>query len=175
MSPEKRISSNFYTVPLKRASEQTEPFHYPKRPAPLMSLGKAATGVKWGISRHKQWAQNLPGFFSEITGSTYFTDLAVFVFRDSRIPDEHAQSGIEALAFLLKERFSPELSAFWIDKMKKEQILTRHLSAPSCDARESIVPNPAGHARPAERKTVEELESYVQHLERILQRHGIDY
>ena len=64
-SPEKRISSNFLTVPLKRASDQTAPYYYPRRPkAPLLKMGPAATGRKWGIDYHDDWMSN---FFVMLT------------------------------------------------------------------------------------------------------------
>ncbi|MHA4811744.1 hypothetical protein ACX0G9_26845 [Flavitalea flava] len=173
--PEKRISSNFLTVPLKNASKQAAPYYYPKRPAPLMNLGQAASGVKWGIVRHTDWAKNLPRFFSEITGSTFFTDLAVFVVRDMPIPDSHAKNCIDALTILLGKKFSAELSEFWIDKIKKEHILARHLASPFCNAYEPLVDKIRVSSGLSPKTELEELKNRIAYFEGLLQANGIRY
>lgn len=125
--PEKRISSNFFTVPLKKASEQKEPYHYPKRPdAPLLKMGLASTGKQWGISYHEDWESSLPKFFSDIKESTPFLDLAIFVFRDFGF--ENTQNGIICvIKGLLEQRFTKKLADFWSSKIDKEKLFTRHM------------------------------------------------
>lgn len=173
-TPEKRISSNFFTVPLKKASEQLAPYHYPKRPVPLMNLGQAATGVKWGISRHANWEANLPRFFSEITGSTFFTDLAVFVARDTPIPDPQAKNCVDALAASLEKKFPTDLFEFWMDRIRKEQVLTRHLANPFCDVYEPMLEHPHSNEKPFDEGR-EDSKSRIAYLEGLLRNNGIDY
>jgi hypothetical protein len=129
--PEKRISSNFLTVPLKKASDHSEPYLFPKRPpAPLMRLGRAATGLKWGMDRYSQWSQNLPLLLSQIKESTPFTDLAFFIFRDSKIETEISPGYIEVFSTLFRKRFTKELADLWIDRLNKERILAKHILNP---------------------------------------------
>ena len=174
-APEKRISSNFFTVPLKKASEQPARYDYPKRPAPLMGLGEAATGVKWGIVRHANWAKNLPSFFSEISGSTFFTDLAVFVVRDMSIPDSHARNYMDALTASLGKKFPTELFEFWIDRIKKEHVLARHLESPFCDAYEPLMDKIRVSNRLSAKTELEDLKNRIAYLEGLLRDNGIGY
>ncbi len=128
--PAERFSSNFLTVPLKKATEQAAAFFYPKRPrsAPMIRLGQAATGLKWGMEYHQDWPISLPKLLSEIKDSTPFTDLAIFVMRDTRLT---GSDYIEALSVAISERFSDQLAKFWIEKIKKEKLLVKHiLSSP---------------------------------------------
>ena len=128
--PEKRISSNFLTVPLKKASDHVEPFYYPRRPAtPLMGLGQSATGIKWGISHFEDWQVNLPKLLSDVKQSTPFTDLAIFIFRDTYFGGER-KDYILALSKKIKERFTHNLSSFWIERIEKEKVLVRHITEP---------------------------------------------
>src|SRR3989344_4072268 len=47
--PEKRFSSNFLTVSLKKATTSERVYEYPSRPSnPLLILGPKATGLIWG-------------------------------------------------------------------------------------------------------------------------------
>lgn len=128
--PEKRISSNFLTVPLKKASQQSEPFYYPRRPpsAPLMILGPA-TGIKWGIGYHPDWALNLPKFISEIKQSTPFSDLCIYLMRNFEFSD-YCPNHLQALNSALDSTFSKELSTFLMNRLQKEKILTSHICDP---------------------------------------------
>lgn len=174
--PEKRISSNFLTVPLKKASEQSDPYFYPKRPsAPLIKLGQSATGLKWGIEYHQDWSSNLPKFLSEIKEPTPFTDLAVFVMRDTTIRTG-AKNYADALAVAIKERFSSELSQFWIERIEKEKVMVRHISEPFSDTHQPF-------AKPSQQVPVSRFESlnrddlisYIAHLEGILEANQIEF
>lgn len=130
-SPEKRISSNFFTVPLKKASEQTTPYYYPKRPsAPLLKMGPAATGLKWGMEYHANWQTNLPVILSATKSSTPFLDLAIFVLRDSSFNLESSSSYIKTIGEGLKAKFSSQLSRFWTDRIDQEKVFAKHISVP---------------------------------------------
>ncbi len=123
--PEKRISSNFLTVPLKKASNQTTPFYYPNRPKhPLFKMGLAATGKQWGVSFHENWMSNFLAILTTIKGSTPSLDLAVFVCRDCAI-DDGAADIFTALEEQLKKRFTRNLADFWILRIEKEKAMPR--------------------------------------------------
>ena len=125
--PEKRISSNFLTVPLKKASNQTEPFFYPSRPnCPLFKMGFAATGSKWGVSFHENWMTNFLSIMTTIKGSTPSIDLAVFVCRDAEI-DDIAADIYTALEEHLRKRFTRKLADFWIQRIGKEKAMPRRI------------------------------------------------
>lgn len=127
--PEKRISSNFLTVPLKKASDQAEPFYYPNRPkCPLFKMGLAATGKKWGLSYHENWMQNFLSILTTIRGSTPTLDLAVFVSRDCVIEDSVADV-FTALKQQLSKRFTSNLSNFLIQRIEKERVLAPDFSS----------------------------------------------
>lgn len=131
--PEKRISSNFLTVPLKKASNQATPFYYPSRPKfPLFKMGLAATGKQWGISFHDNWMSNFLAILTTIKGSTPSLDLAVFVCRDSAI-DDGAVDISSALEEQLKKRFTKDLAVFWIQRIEKEKVLVRRAEVPFAD------------------------------------------
>ena len=128
--PEKRISSNFLTVPLKKASDQTAPFYYPSRPKhPLFKMGLAATGKKWGISFCDNWMSNFLAILTTIKGSTPSLDLAVFVCRDCAI-DDGVGDIFTALEGHLKKRFSKDLADFWIQRIEKEKVMARGVETP---------------------------------------------
>ena len=77
-----RISSNFFTVPLKKGSQSAKVYFYPNRPVPVLKLGQVATGITWGISYFEDWIKNLPELLVDVKSSSPFTDLAVFVLKD---------------------------------------------------------------------------------------------
>jgi hypothetical protein len=133
-TPEKRISSNFFTVPLKKASGQSAPYHYPKRPdAPLLKMGPAATGEKWGVRHHDAWANNFPVLLSEIKDPTPSLDLAIFILRDCKWGNNNAVDVIAAITDQLRNRFTKSISDFWVSKIEKEKILAHHLDNPFTD------------------------------------------
>lgn len=124
-APEKRISSNFLTVPLKKASESAKAYNYPSRPASLLKMGASATGLKWGADYHDDWRTNLPRFLSEVKSNTPFTDLAIFVFRDAKVSAD-SQNVRDALADLIKNRFSEDFAAFWTKRIDAEKVFFKH-------------------------------------------------
>lgn len=172
--PAKRLSSNFLTVPLKKATEQSGVSVYPKRPAstPMIKLGQAATGLKWGMGYHEDWPTSLPRLLSEAKGSTPFTDLAIFVMRDTKLTGSNY---VDALGNSINKRYSEALSAFWVDKIKKEKIFARHILENAmtdmhASFARSMLP---GQIDSLYSKTREELLEYVLHLETILQANKI--
>lgn len=131
--PEKRISSNFLTVPLKRASDQVEPYYYPSRPkCPLFKMGLAATGKKWGISFHENWKANFLAILTTIKGSTPSLDLAIFVCRDCVVEDAMLDI-FEVVEVQLKKRFTRDLSRFWIERIDKEKVFASKVETPFSD------------------------------------------
>ena len=131
-TPEKRISSNFYTVPLKKASESAKASDYPYRPAPLLKMGQVATGLKWGMSYHDAWRDNFQKFFTEIKSNTPFTDLAIFVFRNECLPDGY-DNVRDALSCNMQERFGADVATFWSCHMNTEKVFFKHGNDPFCD------------------------------------------
>jgi hypothetical protein len=110
--PEERISNNFLTTPLKRASQSAEPKDYPSRPSPLLILGVAAKGSQWGVTRHAEWTKNLVTFLADTNSFTPFTDLAVVLSRRLDLPAGKNVNHAD-LAESLKALFSDELVAVW--------------------------------------------------------------
>jgi hypothetical protein len=174
--PEKRISSNFLTVPLKKASEQSDPYFYPKRPAtPLIGLGQPATGLKWGLGYSTDWQANLPKLLSEIKESTPFTDLAIFVFRDAEFPDDKTDY-LQALSCAISDRYTAQMSAFWIDRIEKEKVLARHISKPFSQKHQAFA-KLSKKASTAHLDGVkkEDLITYVIYLESVLAANNLEY
>jgi len=128
--PAKRMSSNFLTVPLKKASQSLIHCEYPNRPStPLLSMGLIATNLKWGVSHHKDWATHLPSILSQVKGSTPFTDLGVFVLRDLEIHEAN-KGYLDSLRYGLSNKFSTTLAEFWLNRVAMEKILVNHLLEP---------------------------------------------
>ena len=124
--PEQRVSSNFFSVPLKNASERETPCSYPLRPAaPLLKIGFFAADMKWGIGYHDDWITNFPRFLSEIKEPTPFLDLAVFICRDGKFEEDFTDYA-DAVCNHLEKRFTKALSNYWISRIDKEKILDRY-------------------------------------------------
>ena len=174
--PAERFSSNFLTVPLKKATEQAVAFFYPKRPpsAPMIKLGQAATGLKWGMEYHQDWPISIPKLLSEVKDSTPFTDLAIFVMRDTRLT---GGDYIEALSNAISARFSDQLAKFWVEKIKKEKLLAKHiLSNPFSPTHQAFARSTqivlADRFDAASR---DDLLNYISHLEGILDANQIQF
>jgi hypothetical protein len=175
-APEKRLSSNFLTVPLKKASQQAEPYHYPKRPStPLIKMGQRATGVNWGMERHENWRENLPKFFSEVRTSTVFTDLAIFVMRDTEFRQPQTSNYVDVLSELLKERYSTELSIFWIEKIKKDDFMVKHITNPFSDTHESFLKKYEQSENRSNLTNETSKDERILYLEGLLHQHGITF
>lgn len=127
--PEKRISSNFFTVPLTKASKSTTEYDYPSRPAPIMKMGLSATQTKWGLSYHSDWKKNLPKLLTEFKSNTPFTDLAIFVSRNDSVPEKVATIH-EALTIVIRDRFEEDFANFWLARINSEKIFFRPMDQP---------------------------------------------
>jgi hypothetical protein len=169
--PEKRISSNFLTVPLKKASNQTTPFYYPSRPkSPLFKMGLAATSKKWGVSVHDNWMSNILAILTTIKGATPWLDLAVFVCRDCAIDDGTADI-FSALKGQLKMRFTRDLADFWVQRIDKEKIMARGVETPFSDHYAPFADSykqPHAPTKPYEQMRKSELIDRIHQLESIL-------
>jgi hypothetical protein len=174
--PEKRISSNFLTVPLKKASDNSTPYSYPKRPAtPLMSLGQAATGQKWGIDHFNGWRTNMPIFLSDVKQSSPFTDLAIFIFRDTLF-DIVSTNYISAFISVIGKRFTNELTEFWIERIEKEKLFAKHVRLPSANEHEPFGKHDSTEEEPTiERFARKQLTDHIAYLEELLLAHQIDF
>lgn len=174
--PAERLSSNFLTVPLKKATEQSGAFFYPKRPpsAPMIKLGQVATGLKWGMEYHEDWPSSLPKLLSEVRESTPFTDLAIFVMRDTHLT---GNDYIEALSIAINERFSSQLAQFWIQRIKNEKVLARHiLENPFSSTHQAFARSTqTASANRFDGATRDELLEYITHLEGILEANQIEF
>lgn len=174
--PEKRISSNFYTVPLKRAVSEPDESPYPKRPAPLLLIGNVYPGISWGIKLHPLWKENISSFL-EMVGTTPFTDLAVFVCRNDDFPND-IKDWMEALICLLKKRFTQDLTTFWIERIQKEKIFAKHLDNNTFfSLKKELSDLSIGEDRKSELRGMEKsaLVERVLYLEEILDNHNIRF
>lgn len=174
--PAERLSSNFLTVPLKKATEQSGAFFYPRRPpsAPMIKLGQAATGLKWGMEYHQDWPTSLPKLLSEVKDSTPFTDLAVFVMRDTKLS---GSDYVEALSNAINARFSDNLAMFWIERIKKEKLLAKHILANPFSSTHKAFARSTQTASTNRFDTVtrDELLEHISHLEGILDANQIEF
>ncbi len=172
--PAGRLSSNFFTVPLKKATDQTGVFVYPKRPAPMLRLGQAATGLMWGMEYHQDWKSSLPKLLSEVKNSTPFTDLAIFVMRDTELT---GGDYVQALSNAISARFSNQLAIFWVEKIKKEKLLASHILANPFSSMHQAFARSAQIASENrfDAVTREQLIEYVSHLEGILKSNQIEF
>ena len=178
ISPEKRMSSNFLTVPVTRATTQSEPFYYPRRPvAPLLKIGPAATGKKWGIERHDKWFTSLLRLCDHIPFPTQMFDLAIFVCRNMRIEDDGA-SLLDGIRVSLRERFTEEVSSHWIHRIEKEKLIFPAFSSPLLDVFspwETGYLGKSGREGEYKKMSKDELIERIGELETMLERSGVEY
>lgn len=120
-TPEKKINGDFFTTPLKRASQMLDGMDYPGRPLgrPLLCLGKSVGGECWGIGKHLEWADNLPYYLMNRCSAFPWTALAVFVLREHEWGDS-AKKDSEDFGGALRGKFTEELCAFWEQRMRHE-------------------------------------------------------
>ena len=175
--PEKRISSNFYTVPLKKASENIGASPFPNRPVPLLLIGAVNDEFKWGITLHPNWRNNLLHFLQDATGNTPFTDLAVFVCRNDQL-DEGIDDLRQAISTVLFRKFTDDVASFWAERIESEKIFAKHLKNESFFSAEF---QQADLCSGASRKVVlrgmkkDDLIKHILYLENILNSHSITY
>lgn len=130
--PEKRISSNFLTVSLKKASTSREFTTYPKRPKfPVLGLGASATGSNWGLSHHSDWPNNFPHLISGCRSNTPHLDLAIFCLRNSEF-DNDTEDVFSALDQGLNKKYTSQLANYFLDKIQHERKIARHVSVDLC-------------------------------------------
>lgn len=174
-SPEKRFSSNFLTVSLKKATTSENPYEYPSRPSnPLLVMGPRATNLTWGIDRHPEWEKNLPVFLQGRKTKTPFHDLACFVLRQRGFITEAATLR-DGLTDGLAEVFTPELCDFWSRQLSLEKVYAEEVDEPF----QAIAPDPfkdcswAGGVQ--SNNEVALLTSRVSYLEGLLSVHQIPF
>lgn len=126
-SPEARISSNFLTTHVPKARECETAFDYPARPAPLLQLGKVATGMPYGIQLHPEWQIGMSQHLADVSSNTPFTDLAVFCLRYVNFGKK--DSITDTLCAMLRGQYTKELADFWVSKVKQERMFAKHLKA----------------------------------------------
>ncbi|MDD4988688.1 MAG: hypothetical protein PHS68_07335 [Candidatus Izemoplasmatales bacterium] len=120
--PDNRFSANFLTVPLKAATTSATVYDYPSRPKnPLLVLGLKATGIKWGIDRHRDWKANLPVFLQGRKTKAPFHDLACFVLRQRGFLSS-AITLQDGITDGLAEIFTSELCSFWRTQLSLEKV-----------------------------------------------------
>ena len=124
-SPEKRLESNFLTSQLKKASEAVSTMDYPKRPKPLLRLGKVDSGMNWGVTAHPDWRENFPIFFNNTGSKTPFTDFAIFIFKyEDFVAGKDVWSSIfEKFA----EKYPKSITDFFIQKIQAERVFFKYL------------------------------------------------
>lgn len=177
-SPEQRISSNFFSVPIKKSSGQKEPYYYPRRPsAPLLKMGFAATGKKWGIEYHDDWQLNMPVFLSDIKEATPFLDLALFICRDCSF-DDKAIEIFSVIGGQLKKRFTKKMVDYWVGKIDKEKVMARHIENPFVSyyaSLASVHKDDAAFPTGYEQMKKVDLIDHILYLEKILSANKIKY
>lgn len=176
-NPGQRISSNFFSVPVKKSSDHKEPFNYPSRPpAPVLQMGPVATGKKWGIEYFNGWQQNLPKLLSEIKEPTPFLDLAIFICRGCDFDD--GDDVISAVSKQLRIRFTKELAEYWILKMEREKIMIKNFENPYIDHYSSFARKYNDSLTAVDKYKAmkkEELIDRIVYLESILSKHNITH
>ena len=171
IAPEKRISANFLTVPLKKATTQSDPYHYPKRPnAPLLKLGHVATRKKWGMQIHEDFQKNFFIVISTAKSSTPAYDLAVLIFRDATFTKSN-QDIYTGLCDLLDKKFTSAVALLLKKRIEKEKVLVRSKHSSFIDNYSNFIKFGKGQESPEEtyeKMTKEELIEKIHELEAVL-------
>lgn len=180
--PAKRISSNFLTVPLKKASQRPSPTDYPNRPKPLLRLGSGLGAGDWGICSHSNWGKHLPIFLACRKTIWPFTDLAIFVLRDSEFPRRSLLK--ETLEYLIEDRFSEPLANYWKGQIAAEFRIKGFRAPEPWSARDYhdaflddqwVKSISSEDPMTALNEHVKSLEQRVLYLERLLRKHDIPF
>jgi hypothetical protein len=176
-SPEKRVSGNFLTVPLKKGTTASGPVHYPSRPAPLLTLGSAGTGRPWGVMRHPDWKANLAQFLSDTGSKTPFTDLAIVVLRDSDLGEDSSSSSLARIKAAIALRFTTEISADWGKRISSESLKTS--SFPKIDFQptrsKSLETFGSSSRTDGKSPTPAKLQKRIRYLEKVLRMHRVPF
>lgn len=173
-SPSMKIASNFYSVPLKNAATSATGYTYPRRPnKPILMMGEASTALKWGVMKHPDWKTNVPVMFEHSSSSTPFTDLAVFILRDSGFA-QYGGDYCDVFEKALSKRFSIELVSYWIKKIHLERVFASHMINVFSDISQdsqiqdgvASCPNGSGYAY---------LFDHINYLENLLRKNGVSF
>ena len=125
--PASRVSSNFITTIMNQAKVSRTKMGYPRRPAALLALGKAASGLPCGACLHPDWDKGIDEYFEGLVGDTPYSDLAIFCMRNI---DGQKQSDLAStLCDMIANRYSGNLAGFWCGKIKSEQNKADHLKS----------------------------------------------
>jgi hypothetical protein len=174
--PEKRISANFFTTPLKRATQSASPQAYPKRPAaPLLLLGVEQGNSRWGVTRHVDWRTNLPAFLAGNNSKTPFTDLAIVLCRSHEFSTKKHVTRVE-LSRAIQSMFSDELTDAWTKHLLVE---SRRSACPEImlqATRSAVLQVTSPITQQSEHSTSAVFErSRIVYLERLLAENGIPF
>jgi len=176
-APEKRVSSNFLTTPLKRASQRPTPQAYPSRPSgmPLLQLGPCLVRGNWGIGLHPNWHVDLHKYLSERLTRAPFSDLAVYVLRDDAL--DRRDTFEDTLSAGLFDRFSDKLANFWSQQILRESRFARiqHTANWHSDEYHHAFDSEAWVDQNRAKSEVESLKERIVYLERLLSGHSIPY
>ena len=173
--PEKRISSNFLTVPLKKASLARDPEGYPKRPAPLLSMGPAATGTKWGVKKHPDWQANLPTFLTELQSNTPFTDIAILVCRNHSFL-QRPPTLRDGLKSAIGKRFTKPLADWLMQRIALESRLVSSQCPDFSDEYHEPLEGVGPQQRPSQNAGSEQaMQNRIKYLESLLDKAGINH
>ena len=160
-------------MPLKKATNQSEAYYYPKRPnSPLLKLGSVATKKKWGIARHECFEKNIFIVMNTSKSSTPAFDLAVLILRDSSFAEENQDIFI-GLNELLKNKFTSEVALLFKRRIDKEKVFVKSKHEAFIDHYYNFIKaakKEKGSRDPYEHKTREELIKNIHALESVLKK-----
>lgn len=174
-SPDKRIGSNFFTVPVKKASQSASPIDYPNRKhGPLLLLGPLRADSKWCIKRHPEWLATLRQMLAERSTRTPFTDLAVFIFRNSKCADTTDLPA--ALCALVRSHFcqdfAEEFCAQLLGERQRLSVKDEPFSEAFSNCFRDLARVPVSYSGQGDLKL---LKSRISYLEQLLIAHKIPY
>lgn len=176
--PELKISSNFFSVPVKKASMRQDISLYPNRPkAPVLSMGQASTGQAWGITLYKEWQANFPKLLSEARTATPHIDLAIFLLRDhclNNINDDF----FKIINNAIKIKFTNCFSNYFETKINEERIFHKLSTNPFTTSYKSFCQNYKSEDQSYERfnnMKKDDLIKRLIYLENILIRNKLEF
>ncbi len=176
-APEKRISSNFFTVPLKKASGSAAPLDYPRRKhGPLFKMGKLTPNVTWGIRAHEDWVSSLSSMLAERRTTTPFFDLALFVFRNNSFY-EPSPTLADTLCALIGDHYPVDFAEYWQKRIRQETRLRKDSGDFYQASYSNTFSSPEWLARDASsvQRDEQTVSSRVTYLEDLLRKHNIPF
>lgn len=174
-SPDKRIGSNFFTVPLKKASQSATPIHYPNRKhGPLLVLGSLRADSKWCIRRHPKWLQTLRKMLADRNTRTPFTDLAIYMFRTSKC--SYSENVSDSLCELVRSHFcndfAEELCAQLVAERQRLSVKDDPFSEAFSNCFKDLARVSVSYSNDGD---VKSLKARISYLEQLLIAHKIPY